>query len=420
MAADDPPERKARPANYDTLQGDADLYEGVFRRRAGAVVFGGALVFAVVVCAALAVLFGGQFLSSIGAPFGDATHSITPLPTHDGQADALSSATLPFVVTNTSRPGPAFATVTLAPPTETLTPTPGPCIRQVGSGDTLLGLAASCGHRDLSIIDVIVATNSLSAPEAILAGQEIIIPWPTPTPDPNQPNAPTEAAAINDGTEDTPQNLEIAAVPGIIPTETLQPGVEWHTVRLNETMLSIAFQYGANAEILSQLNPEVPFLQCDFSLDSGGPRCIVQLIEGQRIRVPAPTPTPTIPPTPSGSETPTPSATPTFNAPSALSPGDRALFQRDQLITLRWVTTGTLGPNDVYRVRVRDLTVGQEYTGDTRELFFIVRPEWQGTDARRHEYEWSVSVINLEQPDVPIFTTDTRFFLWESTGTGNS
>jgi LysM repeat protein len=278
----------------------------------------------------------------------------------------------------------------------------------------LFGLAAQCGHRDLSVVSLIVELNDLSAPEAIQVGQEILIPWPTPTVDPNLPTA-TEAAASSDGEGQALTVLDaMTPLPVENPTETLLPGVGWHTVRLNETMLGIAVQYGASAEVLSQLNPEVPFLQCDFALNSGGPRCIVQLVEGQRIRVPVPTPTPTATWTPSGSETPTPSATPTFNAPISLSPGDRTLFQSDQLVTLRWIATGTLGADEAYRVRVIDLTSGLEYAAETRELFFIVPVEWQGVKQRRHEFSWTVSVIRLNAPEPPIFTTEPRLFIWES------
>ena len=145
----------------------------------------------------------------------------------------------------------------------------------------------------------------------------------------------------------------------------------------------------------------------------GGENCVVILISGQKIRVPAPTATPTLSPTPSGSETPTPTATPTFNAPSALSPSDRVLFQETDLITLRWVASGTLGPDQVYQVQVQDLTDSITYAGDTTELSFIIPEDWQAQDGTRHEFRWTVSVVNTENRDHPFFVTEPRTFTWE-------
>jgi len=116
----------------------------------------------------------------------------------------------------------------------------------------------------------------------------------------------------------------------------------------------------------------------------------------------------------SGSETPTPTLTPTFNAPSLFNPQDRTLFERSALITLRWVATGTLAEDEMYQVVLEDLTAGITHVGETDELFFIVPTEWQGTDSRRHDFRWSVSVIRRTTPNEPIFTTSTRLFSWES------
>jgi LysM repeat protein len=402
------PRRSAKTNDYDFRYGETDLYEGALKRRNEVALFGGVFVLALVICGLLGVAIGSRFFT-----VGSVTETPSPSPLPSAGVQILETST-PFVLaTNTPRPMPNFVTVTPAP---TATPEPTQCVRVVQPGDTLYAIAAACGHRDAAVLDLIVSENGLSSADALAVGQSIVVPAPTPTID---PNAPTPAPANTDSANDADaEGVAQASVPTqnplVFPTETLQPGVAWHSVSANETMISIALQYGANAEILSQLNPEVSFLQCDFRFDSGGESCIVQLFIGQQLRVPAPTPTATTPPTASGSETPTPSPTPTFNAPSALSPGDRALFQRDELITLRWVPTGTLGENQVYRVRITDLTMGLNYASDTRELYFIVPQAWQGAGERRHEYEWRVSVIDLDNPDVPIFTTTPRVFIWES------
>lgn len=402
------------PSPYSNQFGESDLFEGELRQRSKTAWTLVGILTVLLLCAGLALFLAPVLQNSPTAP-PDVTITLTSSLLVATMA--VATTVQPFdLATNTPRPAPSFVTVTPAPPTETPIPPPTPCVRIVQPGDTLYAIALACGYREASIIDVIVAENELSSPDALVIGQEIVVPPPTQASEEAiiATETPAEGALLPQGIALAAAIAEETRAPGITPTATLQPGVMWHAVQPNETMLSIAVQYGANAEILSQLNPEVPFLQCDFEFDSGGPRCIVQLGIGQQIRVPAPTATPTIPPTASGSETPTPTMTPTFNAPSALSPGDRALFQSDQLVTLRWVTTGTLAAGDVYRVQVQDLTSRREFSADTRELYFIVPPDWQGRDQRRHEYEWSVSVVVAAIENAPVFSTQPRTFIWES------
>lgn len=324
-------------------------------------------------------------------------------------------------------PLPTLFLPTLPPtpsPTATPTPTetPGPCEQIVGEGDTLLSLATRCGHRSLDVIDVIVDLNGLRSPESLQIGQRILIPWPTPTP------GPVPAGEADDGEQsgvlDDPANPADSAgdiaptlVSMVIPSPTLQPGVMWYTVQSGDTILSVAIQFSANVEILSQLNPEVTFSQCDFGMDSGGSNCIVNLFEGQRLRVPAPSPTPTLSPTPSGSETPTPTPTPTFNAPALLMPGDRALFDSDEIVTLRWVSTGVLGEGESYLVTVTDTTGGMVYTAATTATFFIVPALWQPADGQRHVFTWEVAVgpdNGQGELSAVTYTTESRLFYWDS------
>jgi len=400
---------------YDHRYGENDLFEGQLGRRSDVYFVGILLTLAILVCGGGLLLVGPRFVTLIspGSPL-DGLVTNTPVPTRGG---AVAPA-----ATSTPRPTLQLETVTPAPPTPTETPTQGPCMQTVVSGDTLFALAGRCGHRDLSIIDLIVELNELESPESLQIGQELVIPWPTPTVDPasiptQEPDDEEDAELPDDGSTLAPAEAALLTS-DMAGTATLQPGVGWHRVSDNENIITIAFNYGADVEILSQLNPEIVFSQCDFGSPTGGPNCIVNIYVGQQIRVPAPTPTPTIPPTPSGSETPTPTATPTFNAPSLTQPGDRSVFRQNQLITLRWVATGTLGRNQVYRVHVEDTTVGAVYEADTQDLYMIVPEAWQGQElAMRHEYVWRVSVIDQDRPDDPIYETSTRSFSWEALGT---
>lgn len=397
---------------YDHHYGETDLFEGNVRWRGGTYILAGMLLLAIVACTGVVFVMGASFYSMIaGTP---APTPVTSLP--GSQADTALS-------TNTPRPTIVLNTVTPAPTlTETPSPTetPGPCSQQVQEGDSLIVIVQRCGHRDLAVIDLVLEENDLDAPELIQVGQILIIPWPTPTPDPaadtSDDSAGGDSAESAEGEASSQEVVEINPLSGlpVPPTETLQPGVSWHTVASGENIIMVAFQYGANIKILSELNPEVTFSQCDFGLDAGGAQCVVNLVVGQRLRVPAPTPTPTLSPTPSGSETPTPSPTATFNAPSAISPSNRMLFQRGEFVTLRWVASGTLGSGQVYRVQVKDISSGATYQADTSELFFVLPAGWQGADGARHEYEWRVSVIDIDRPERPYFTTEPLSFFWEA------
>lgn len=401
--------RSVQSPDTDRRFGEIDLLEGEVRRR-GSVLFIASTAIFILILAALAV----PLIASIAA---SRAPTATPAP-------VVPTATIPIVLeSNTPAPSPVMATVTPPPPPPTSTPTPSPCTRVVQPGDDLISIIFNCGHRSLDVMPLVLDMNNIAAPELIQQGQEIIVPLPTPTPDPNAAagSAGTDsvgvevavANTVEGGTETENTGPTLTPTLLIAPTETLLPGVGYHLVQPNESMVSIAFQYHTNAETLSQLNPEIAFSQCDFGLDTGGERCTVLIVAGQQLRVPVPTPTPSLTPTLTGSETPTPSATPTFNAPSLISPPNRVFFLHNELITLRWVGTGVLADDEAYLVVIEDLTTGNTFRDQTRELFFIVPDSWQGTDPIAHDYRWSIGVIRIAEPDTPRFVTDPRLFTWQ-------
>ncbi|MFC1959675.1 LysM peptidoglycan-binding domain-containing protein [Chloroflexota bacterium] len=375
---------------------------------------------AMVVCGLLA---GVAFSRGLGFQWGQpASQGVqaTPVPTFGlpgGPTPALGGTAYPTLdlqpVTVTPTP----------PPSATPTATPGPCEQMVNPGDTLISLAIACGHQDLAVLDEIIQLNGLRSAESVQLGQTVLIPWPTPTlsiPDNGEDGAavaPDVEGSVIEDPETTGGDAEVTAISVVIPSPTLQPGVMWYTVQPGDNILSIAVQFQANIEIMAQLNPEVTFSQCDFGMDSGGGNCIVQLYQGQAIRVPAPTPTPTLSPTPSGSETPTPTPTPTFNAPSLLSPGNLFLFGPDDIVTLRWVTTGVLAEGDIYRLTVNDTTLGEVYTATTSETVFILPGEWQPDDGARHMFTWDVAVgpsDGMDNLTSVTFNTPAQMFYWDS------
>jgi hypothetical protein len=403
---------------YDHQYGETDLSEGNLNWKTGTYILGGMLTLAILACIGVVFALGIRFFDAMSAPIRLTETALAPQNNVEDFA----------FVTSTPQATLYLPTVTPAPPTGSPTPTigptetPGPCMQEVLPNDSLIVIVQRCGHRDLAVIDLVLQLNNLERADLIQAGQMLEIPWPTPTPDPNAQAEPTEEAengASADGVSRADGSVAVAvdlSATRVDPTATLQPGVQWHQVALGEDIISIASRYGADIKIMSELNPQVTFSQCDFGKFGGGEQCIVTIFEGQFLRVPAPTPLPTLSPTPSGSETPTPTPTATFNAPSALSPDNRMLFRSAEFVTLRWVASGSLAPEQMYRVYVEDLTTGTVYSGDTIDLSFIIPQEWQGRDSRRHEYAWSVSVIDLNNPDQPFFTTETRTFTWEARG----
>ncbi len=378
-----------------------------------------ALGFSVVIILFLTIAAVGIFLW-VGEDDGTSSRSRGG----GGVATATSTETSTPFPTNTPAALYSFPTVTPLPATATATPTQGPCIKRAGEGDTLYGLALQCGHRHYSIVEVIIEQNpGLGCETCLSVNQEIIIPWPTSLPGTEDvsgaavpppgdtdvmASAPQSTAVVNEF--GTPDNLATLYV-----EPTLRPGLMWHYVEAGETMGSIAIQYSADAKVLSDINPELEFEQCDFSQRFGGEECRVMLGQGQRVRVPAPTPTPTLSPTLSGSETPTPTATPTFNVPSAFSPEEGTRFDAASMITLRWSASGTLGANEMYVIQMKNLDTGREYQDVTDELFFVIPDEWQPTGDQQYEFEWTIGIAVMD--GVLIVTerafTAPRHFVWE-------
>lgn len=327
--------------------------------------------------------------------------------------------------TNTRPAPPLLPTITV---TASNTPEPTPCTKIAAAGDTLYGLAQECGHRHFAIVQVILTLNPQVECENCLAqGDSVVIPWPTPTTD---PNADTGALPAGEGDNSTGDVLTVAqndsgetasnefgtpdALATLFVEPTLRPGLAWHTIQQDETLYTIISIYNADAKVIADLNPEIEFLQCDYGEKFGGPNCSVFFSIGQRIRVPVPPPTATLSPTPSGSETPTPTITPTFNAPQPYQPLEDATFDGDSLVTLRWTATGTLGINENYLITVTNLDTDDIFRARTRDQFLILPEDWKPSGSKAQDFEWMVEIavldgdqiVSTRQPTAP------RHFSW--------
>lgn len=414
------------PRLYESGEGEDDLMvEGVTATPLTGMVafFIFLLTVAIVVGLILLILAGreepnsGDGASNTGndssALQGILTETGTPLPTNTRFAPVRLATITPMPVT---------------PVTETPTPTEEACIQVAREGDTVYAMALRCGHQHLSVVPVIVQANpNLRCETCLQVGQQLSIPWPTPTAGAEgafQPtlegtaDEPAADAMVSNNTEaDVPVN-ELGTPDGVATLfmePTLRNGLMWHTVLRDENLIIIAQTYRVDAKVLSDLNPEIEFRQCDFSERYGGPNCNVMIYEGQRMRVPAPTATPTIPPTPSGSETPTPSPTATFNVPAGLSPQEGAYFDANSLVTLRWTASGTLAFDEVYLITVIDRNTRKTFTAQTVELQFVLPSAWQPEGAQVHTFQWTVAIARVDGNRVVNKRAETtpRTFDWQ-------
>lgn len=423
---------------YDFRYGETDLYEDAFRRKGQTYLGALALFLGTLMCVGV-VLMLSPLLTRVAQEQATNAGNSADTNGEGSSASGNNGGGGLFQTTNTPRPTIALVTVTPGPPTltrtltpsltptETIEPTRAPCIQVVGAGEGLLDVAYRCGHVDYSmaIVPEIVELNDLSSEIDIREGQSLTIPWPTTQPDPNDPSDSGDGAFIGEvamaggggGLSEEDIIATQAVDPFFLPTETLPPGIMYHYVSAGEDISKIIFDYKTSIDVLQQLNPEITFSQCEFGVVTGGPRCVVILNIDQEVRVPAPTPTATLSPTPSGSETPTPTPTATFNAPSPVSPSNRAFFRRDEFVTLRWVGSAALSGGQVYRVTLDDITRGLAFSADTTDLFYVLPSLWQGPGRdNRYEYRWTVSVVNPDAPNKLNYTTDPRTFTWEGIG----
>ncbi|GAB5492127.1 MAG: hypothetical protein Phog2KO_23420 [Phototrophicaceae bacterium] len=388
---------------YDFRQGETDLLENSIGRRANVylviivtIIF--TLLFVVLGLALTTDIFSGNISED---PL-DIIESASPRPTLNAPTLTLG----PPTATYTHTPQPTF--------TPSLTPTEGPCVITLPQGQTMIWALGQCGHRTLDVMPTVLALNNLADAGSVQSGQEILIPRPTATIDPlAQPtNTPESDASIEDN-EIASLGLD-ESIEAFQPTTTptLPAGVMWHEIEQGQNIISVAVIYNTDVQTLSQLNRQIDFARCDFGDTFGGQDCIVQLFQGQLLRVPAPTPTPTLSPTPDPNATATPTATATVNVPSAFSPADREFFYNDELVTLRWVPTATLNSGELYLVSVTDITSGETYSALTNDIFFTLPTDWQGT-SERNEFEWSVGIVSEDTPDNIRYQTDPLIFVWQ-------
>lgn len=301
-----------------------------------------------------------------------------------------------FLVINQNRAGTPATPVIDEPtqtttPTLTLTPTNTPTLQPeptwtplpdldyvVKANETCSDIAAQFR---VSVQSIILA-NNLGTDCMISEGRTLKVPQPTLTPSP----VPTA----------TPEAIEVAAD---ICTNTVSI-----VVSSSDTLQGIALNYNVSMQDIQ-----------DFNNFTG-----TTIRQGQTLIIPLcdrlPTPGPTLTPTP----------LPPYPAPNLLLPRSGAAFSAtDESVTLQWAAVAALLPNEVYRVKIQDLTSVEEkilveYVTDTK---FILPSTFRPIDGNPHIIQWSVTVarqINQDNNN-PIYEeagaeSAFRVFSWIGTG----
>ena len=301
-----------------------------------------------------------------------------------------------FMVINQNRAGTPAALAT-EEPTQTVTPTmtlsstntptlqPEPTWTPLPDLDYVVKANETCtdiaAQFQVSVQSIILA-NNLGTDCLLSEGQMLKIPQPTLTPSP----VPTA----------TPEAIGVAAD---ICTNTVSI-----VVSSSDTLQGIALNYNVSMKDIQ-----------DFNKLTG-----TTIRQGDTLIIPLcdrlPTPGPTLTPTP----------LPPYPAPNLLLPRSGAAFSAaDESVTLQWAAVAALRTNEVYRVKVQDLTSVEEkilvaYVTDTK---YILPSTFRPTDGNPHIIQWSVTVarqINQDNEN-PIYeeagaTSAFRVFSWIGTG----
>ena len=266
-------------------------------------------------------------------------------------------------------------------------PTSGPCVETVQTGDTLIQILfrSPCGNEvNQGLIDAVVALNDNIANADILPaiGSTVLIPMPSPTPIPAGADLTQTAAAIT-GRD-------------VIDGSVFVAGQEFgcYTIQEEDTVVGIAEQFNTDLEVLSQRNPNLNWQGCDFTNPSGGSLCNPILRVDQCITVPFPTSTPVPTHTPSGRETATP--TPTQEAARVISPPEGSIA--NQRVTLEWLSVGILRPNERYLITIEDRTAGTTNSYVTSNTRYTLPDSLIPSDGQNHSMAWRITVAT-ENPD---------------------
>ena len=284
--------------------------------------------------------------------------------------DPTATPTVTLTVTPTTTSTPATPTTTATPE-----PTPTALTYIVQGGDNCSTIAFTFG---VSIQSIVLLNNLPADCSALVVGQSLLIPQPTPT----ATSLPTSTLSPAEATEQACEKVS-------------------YVVQENDTLSSIANSYNVPMSVIQKYNglsSETVFTGMPLTI----PLC-------EQFPTPGPSPTPTLPPP--------------YPAANLLLPPDGARFiEAGNSVTLQWASVGTLLENEAYAVTVVDFTDGEDrkivdYVTDTK---FIVPNSFRSTESIPHMYRWWVTAarqVGTDEDGNPIWesagsASNQRVFLW--------
>ncbi len=285
-------------------------------------------------------------------------------------ANTTITPTLTTTVTLTPTTTPEQPTVTPSPE-----PSPTPFTYVVAPNDSCLEIAA---RFEVAIKSIVLLNNIPASCDTLFEGQELLIPFPTPT----------------------ATSFPTATLSGIEATQAACEKVSYE-VGEGDTLGSISLNYDVPEDAIKSYNGMVSNTVYE-SLTLIIPLCA-------RAATPGPSPTPTPPPP--------------YSAPNLLLPPDGGVFSlNDNQVTLQWSSVGLINSNEAYQVSVMDLTEGKgrklvDYVTDTK---FIIPGSFRAKDNLPHIYRWSISTVrqvDVDENGKPIWVnagsdSEPRVFTW--------
>jgi LysM repeat protein len=290
------------------------------------------------------------------------------------QTGAMANTTITPTLTTT-----LTLTPTSTPEQPTVTPSPMPSSTPftyvVAQNDSCLEIAA---RFEVSIKSIVLLNNIPASCDTLFEGQELLIPFPTPT----------------------ATSFPTATLSGIEATQAACEKVSYE-VGEGDTLGSISLNYDVPEDAIKSYNGMVSNTVYE-GLTLTIPLCA-------RAATPGPSPTPTPPPP--------------YSAPNLLLPPDGGVFSlSDNQVTLQWSSVGLINSNEAYQVSVMDLTEGKgrklvDYVTDTK---FIIPGSFRAKDNLPHIYRWSISTVrqvDVDENGQPIWVnagsdSEPRVFTW--------
>ncbi|MEZ4513218.1 MAG: LysM peptidoglycan-binding domain-containing protein [Chloroflexota bacterium] len=304
-----------------------------------------------------------------------------------------------FIATATPIPPTATATPVWTPlpsetpfpsETPTITPTPRPTdtpqpprFHAIAAGETLIGLSV----RYRVSAESIAASNNMGLDSPIQAGQNLEIPWPTPTPD--LPYIPIEI------------NGEVVLA--------VAQNCEYYQVQADDTAFGIAARYDIPIEALLAVNWHTT--ESIALLQPGDVLCIPGVEYDLRL----------LPPTPGPSPTPQPTAA--AAGPELLYPVAGTVVEDVKTaVLLQWVAVKDLAPDEWYMVELTDDDDldAIAFRGFTRDNSFRLPGSWRPTTPELRPMRWRVAIVRVtgERTDGRFIYTfggnasDPAWFTW--------